>query len=331
VGLVHEEFPADIVFQDLDGAWTDRDQDGIFDGHGDLDLDLFGGRLLGDAARIRAYLDRNHRYRTGGSLFSERRFLSFVDDDWNGSRSLGSPDPQTTGRTWDLEAIYGDRYVRREWSDDTNRPDYLQAMAREPGVEFVYQWIHSIPQALFFDDNFTPNPENLLTVPELGAARLSGSFFQLFDCSASRFTEPDGNLASEYVHGEKGLWTIGSTKTGGIFNPEVLHQALRDGVPVGEALRLWFNDTWKYRFVYWFSDEIFDGWWLGMMVQGDPLLPIAPPAAIPAASRLPAVPRWSPEDLARWTRLIGEQARRSRVLGMDESLRARDLRRGSPP
>lgn len=323
VGVLHEEFPTELYFQELDGDWADADGNGIYDGHPGIDLDIFSARLVGGADRIRAYLDRVHRYRVNGSFFAQRNFFSFVDDDWNGSRSLGYADPETTGNTWDLGSIYGSRYVRREWSDETGRQDYLDVMSRDGGAEFVYQWIHSDPQSIYFDDNFSPNPQNLLTLEELVAREVQGSFYNLFDCSISRYTEPDGNMATEYVHGEKGLATVGSTKTGGIFNPGVLHRALRDGGGFGEALRLWFNDTWGYRYSYGFDEEFFDGWWLGMMVQGDPLLRLT---SAPQASVLQTAPpreRYSPDQLRRLNDILRRQAQSARVHGYVDSIRRR--------
>ncbi len=320
VGVVHEEFPTELYFQQMGGDWGDANGNGIYDSHPGIDLDLFSARLVGGADRINAYLARLHQYRTNGSFFAQRRFFSFVDDDWNGSRSLGYADPSTTGGTWGLEDFYGSRYVRREWSDTTGKQDYLDVMAGGGGAEFVYQWIHSDPQRIYFDDNFSPNPQNLLTLEELVARNVQGSFFNLFDCSISRYTEPDGNLASEYVHGEKGLAAVGSTKAGGIFNPDVLHGALHDGLGFGEALRLWFNDTWAYRASYGFDEVFFDGWWLGMMVQGDPLVTLQRPATTPIARREMPPMRWSPDQLGRLNAILRQQARTARVHGYADSV-----------
>ncbi len=119
---------------------------------------------------------------------------------------------------------------------------------------------------------------------------------------------------------------MGSTKTGGIFNPEVLHAALLDGKGFGEALRLWFNDTWTWRNSYGFDDLFFDGWWLGMMVQGDPLVTIQPPTAAmkppkPQAAEAPLPCRhWSPEQLRRLGTILGRQAATSRVHGYRDSM-----------
>ncbi len=288
IGIMHEEFPIELFFQDLDCQWTDADGDGMFDAHGDLDLELFSARLVGGADRIVEYFERLHDYRVNGTFFQPRNFFSFVDDDWNGSNYDGTPDKYTTSQTWGLADIYGDNYIRREWEDDTDKDDYLQVMT-SGGAEFVYQWIHSSPQSIYFDDNFSVNPDNILAIDELTGLGVSGSFFNLFDCSISRYTEPAGNMATEYVHSPFGLATIGSTKTGGIFNPDVLHGAMLAGEGVGEALRLWFNDTWLRRDELGLPDPTFDDWWLGMMVQGDPMV-LLNPAAVPDRVSRRAVP-----------------------------------------
>ncbi len=326
IGIMHEEFPTELYFQDLDCVWSDADGDGMFDAHGDFDLEIFTSRLIGDADRINAYLARVHDYRVNGPFFQPRTFFSFVDDDWNGSNAYGVPDGGTTNQTWELESIFGDNYIRREWEDDTDKPDYMDVMTGG-GAEFVYQWIHSDPQRIYFDDNFSVNPDNILTLDELAGAGVDGSFFNLFDCSISRYTEAYGNIATEYVHSGKGLATIGSTKTGGIFNPEVLHGAMRDGLGVGEALRLWFNDTWEYRDQYGLPDPTFDDWWLGMMVQGDPMVQLNPDAGAAARSSARVGPAswrtFAPDEIRSLYLMMGRRAAATKVGGYADWLRSR--------
>jgi len=318
IGIMHEEFPTELYFQDLDCEWTDSDGDGMFDGHGDLNLEIFTSRLIGDADRINAYLARVHDYRVNGPFFEPRNFFSFVDDDWNGANAYGVPDGGTTNQTWGLESIFGENYIRREWEDNTDKSDYMDVMTTG-GAEFVYQWIHSDPQRIYFDDNFSVNPDNILTLEEIAAGGIDGSFFNLFDCSISRYTEEYGNIATEYVHSDKGLATIGSTKTGGIFNPDVLHGAMLAGQGVGEALRLWFNDTWLNRDEYGLPDPTFDDWWLGMMVQGDPMLLLNPNPPVTVQRRGaqdagPAARRtFTPEQLRSLYLMMGRRAAVTKV------------------
>jgi hypothetical protein len=70
--------PADYYFMDLDGEWVDENSDGFFDRHqmgaGDRDPEIFVGRVSGhpvtilgesEVEMLRAYLERDHAYRTG--------------------------------------------------------------------------------------------------------------------------------------------------------------------------------------------------------------------------------------------------------------------------
>ncbi|HOB72582.1 MAG TPA: hypothetical protein PKM18_12435, partial [bacterium] len=172
---------------------------------------------------------------------------------------------------WELGSIYGENYERRERPEDTSKTTYMDFMTKE-GAEYVYQWIHSDPQKIYFDDNFSPNPANILTIDEIINGKVKGSFYNLFDCSISRYTANGGNIASEYLKGEYGLATLGSTKTGGIFNPEVMNIALANGENWGTGYQMWVNDIWENYASYGFDHAFIESWWLGMMIQGDPLL-----------------------------------------------------------
>ena len=119
-----------------------------------------------------------------------------------------------------LESVYGDNYIRREWWTTPTRPIISSYVRRRKSV---YQWIIRIQQ-IYFDDNFG-EPDNILSAGTCGG-RCRRIVFNLFDCSISRHTEPMGNIATEYVHSRCGLATVGSTKTGGIFNPDVARGVL---------------------------------------------------------------------------------------------------------
>ncbi len=264
-GLVmFEEFPSDYFLMDIDGEWDDKDSNGIYDSHPPLSLEIFTSRLIGSADEINIYFDRVAQYRKNGSFFNPRTFFSFVDDDWNKGGF-------STDKTWDLESIYKENYFRLETEENTSKTTYLNRMQAEGG-EYVYQWIHSDPQTIYFNENFSSVEANLLAIDEIRTKELKGSFFNLFNCSISRFTEEKGNMATEYLHSQLGLATLGSTKTGGIFNPEIFNKALAQGTSWGESYRLWVNDTFTNYANYGFSIEYIDAWWLGMMVQGDPFI-----------------------------------------------------------
>jgi hypothetical protein len=243
---VQEEFPFDIYFQDRDASWGDADDDGIFDSHTDLELDIYTSRLNGTVEELEAYFDRVERYRTVGPLVDVSAFV-FIDDDWSeGDNSESAP----------LEGAYSSVEVVREIADST-RANYL-ARLTDRGAEFIHQKVQSSPWSLEFQE---PGGRSPLTRQEIIDDNLKVSFINLFNCSASRFTAP--NLAEAYTVGtDYGLASVGSTKTGAVFDSTLLHEHLAARESWGEAYRRWFNEQGKD------SDE----WHLGIVLMGDPLL-----------------------------------------------------------
>ncbi|MGI6395517.1 MAG: hypothetical protein ACOX2F_12455 [bacterium] len=276
IGVVHEIFPCEYFLMDMDGLWEDTDGNGNYDKYPKkLTLEIFTSRIIGTAKEISDYLKRAHLYRQKGTLFNSKSFFTFIDDDWitytDENGNVYDDYMGIRGSKWELGSIYGDNYERREEVENTTKATYLDFMKNE-GSEYVYQWIHSDPQRIYFDDNFSPNPANILSIDEIIKGNLKGSFYNLFDCSISRYTEKGGNIASEYVKGKYGLATLGSTKTGGVFNPEVMNIALANGENWGTGYQMWVNDIWENFESYNFDYNFIDSWWLGMMIQGDPLL-----------------------------------------------------------
>jgi hypothetical protein len=260
----HEEFPLDLYFMDLDATWEDADQNGIFDSHSDLTLDLYVSRLTGDAADIQAYFDKAHQYRENGSITEVSAYI-FKDDDWKTFHE---------GSTWGLDAVYSS-IETCETSECTTRDGYINKLSAG-SAEFVYQWIHSDPTHL----SVTGTGNGLITVNDLAATDFNGAFYNLFDCSAARFTQT--NIAMSYLtKTDSGLAVIGSTKTGGIYTPTQFHSALATGNTWGDAYVNWYNQNGKSN----------DEWYMGIVILGDPLLFLVEPASpIPAAyRRLPAV------------------------------------------
>lgn len=261
IGKVYEQFPIDIYLADMDGIWKDTDSNGIYDVHPNIDVEIFISRIPGTIQQIRDYLAKVHTYKTSGSLAKTRSFYSFMDDDWNGFS-------EWRDQTWELESIYETRYIRHEDADTTDKEHYVAQM-RGDGAEFVYQWIHTSPHRIYFDDNYSPNPDNILPIEEIRTPPVYGSFYNLFNCSVSRFTEEGGTLAIAYLHSPNGLATFGSTKTGGSYQPYVFHKNLADGGNWGTSWKLWINDTFNNNE---YGQDHLDSWWLGMVVLGDPTL-----------------------------------------------------------
>ena len=240
-----EQFPCDVYLLDHEAAWTDADGDGRLDGHALVDATFFVSRLTGTLDQLQGYFAKLHAYRTAGSFIPPSAFI-FKDDDWA---------TYFAGSDWGLEALFLTRH-KLEALADTTRANYIARM-EGAGAEFVYQWIHSSPTTL----HIAGAGAGTVSTTQIASGDHRGSFFNLFDCSASRFTET--NLGMTYVaRTSAGLATIGSTKTGGIYQPATFHNRLAAGDPWGEAFRQWYNQTGRW------DDE----WYLGIVILGDPLL-----------------------------------------------------------
>lgn len=240
-----EQFPLDLYLEDRSASWTDSNSNGKFDSHSQLDLEIFVSRLKGTSSQLVDYFTKNHDYRTNGSLVDVSAFV-FMDDDW-----------QPWAGTYGLEAIYNTVDLISDLSA-TTRAAYINKMTTG-GAEFVYQWIHSSPTTLYVSGT----GGGQISTFNIASNNFQGSFYNMFDCSACRFTQT--NLGMTYLMStDYGLATIGSTKTGGIYAPGTFHSSLASGHTWGESFRLWYNATGRW------DDE----WYLGIIIMGDPLLTI---------------------------------------------------------
>lgn len=88
----YEKWPCDLYFMDLDGTWTDSDNNGIFDGHsGNQNPDIFLARLstvglsgLGsESALIKRQLSKSHDFWWKSSFQSPETALNYVGQNIN--------------------------------------------------------------------------------------------------------------------------------------------------------------------------------------------------------------------------------------------------------
>lgn len=240
-----EEFPFDIYLMDLDATWEDSDGDAIFDGHSEIKADIFVSRLQGSEEELKSYFTKLHSYRKNGTFFKQSAHI-FKDDDWSEFKP---------GKTWGLENLYTEVDAIESTTEST-KESYVQRLTGS-GAEYVYQWIHANAKTLIFSGE----GGGRLTVDDIAEKNLKGVFYNLFDCSAARFTQK--NLAMTYLtETDYGLATIGSTKAGGVYTPEIFHEQLADGYTWGEAYLEWYNE----------KGQKDDEWYLGIVVFGDPML-----------------------------------------------------------
>lgn len=253
-----EEFPCELYFMDLDGIWTDADQDSLFDGHsGDVAPEIWVGRIDAHTAYgpeiplLAQYLEKNHLYRTGAMGLNSRA-LTFIDDDWSGYGSCG------------LEAVYGASGVTVVNStSQTTAENYLYYL--DQGYEFVHLMSHSCPWGHTF--KVPGGMAGTVMAPEIAEVNPRTAFLQLFSCSNARWVE-EGCLGNWYLYGtDYGLLVTGAAKTGSMLDFEEYYGPLGTGLTFGEAFREW----WEYEAQGGFSSYE-RAWFYGNALLGDPTL-----------------------------------------------------------
>ncbi len=248
-GYGTEQFPCDLYLMDPGSSWIDSNGDGMFESHSPLSLKYYVSRLSGSDTGLLNYFGKNHRFRAG-TMSAPTGALVFKDDSWFDYRP---------GSSFGLSLIYPTVF-REESVSVTRRTDYVSDLSGA-GYEFVYQWIHSYPTALCVQEG---NVYNTFTSRDVAAVNPRGLFYNLYDCSAARFTGE--NLGMSYLTDtDWALAVFGSTKVGGCYHPLVFNQVLSERGTWGDAFRIWYN--------YYGSGS--DEWFLGMVILGDPALSVS--------------------------------------------------------
>lgn len=259
-----EEFPIDYYFMELDGTWSDSNNDGLLEGlsagSGDLGPEIWVGRLApsslvwgSQVQLLNNYFAKNHNYRIG-NLSLPHRALSFVDDDWDYFYDC------------DLSYAYGDVTVINE-VNQTIATNYKQGLLED--YEFIQLCAHSSCWAHTFLINYSEWGGGSVYNYEIHALRPHALFYNLFACSNTRFMETN-NLGNWYIFVDNyGLAAVGSAKTGSMLDFVSFYDPLGQGKSIGDAFKEWFEVQAQDGFS---SNE--KGWFFGNNVLGDPTLTI---------------------------------------------------------
>lgn len=247
-----EEFPIDLYLMDLDGTWVDSDSDGLFDDHtGDRAPEIWVGRIYASSMIwgnevyiVNNYLSKVHRYRTGGYTVPQKA-LAYVDDDWYGFNDC------------DLDQLYDTVIVVR--NNNTTVATDFRSRFDDP-----YEWVqicsHSSPWGNTF--KYSGGYAGTVFNFEVWYANPPFLFLNLFQCSGTRFFEPN-YCGGCYIFGpQNGLLAIGSAKVGSMLHFDDFYGPLNTGITIGEAFRQWFAQ-------WGITDP---SWFYGMCICGDPLL-----------------------------------------------------------
>jgi len=269
--LGYEDFPCDIFFMDLDGAWTDELEEGdVHAGNGkydtragELGLEIWVCRLktgnlglLGSETAILAnYFAKNHRYRAG-RLRPECRALAYLDDDWS---YISFDDAAAIGLWYAAPAI--------DMVDDPNATtasDYMYRLGES--YELIHTRSHGSPGGHEYgrDDGTV---WDWVMVSDYVALAPEALFYSFYVCSGADYTFSDYLAGVAAFNTESGLMAWGSAKTGGMWIDDPFYASLGAGESFGEAFITWYN------YVQSVYPEYAPRYWYGMALIGDATLP----------------------------------------------------------
>lgn len=253
----YASFPCDLFLMDLDGLWIDDDSNGRYDkhedGNGDVEPEIFVGRI--DASRItydtelnlmNDYFDKLHEYYTGNIVHNDYA-LTYTEDDWSNS-----------GGFWlDIAEAFPDNEAIR--APDTNRDDYRDVRLPSTTYDFIQLACHSWSGGHAFTRGGSLTSGTIWNIPP------QALFYNLFCCSASRFTNSNC-LGAAYVFNSSlsALATIGSTKTGSMLGFYMFYGPMGKNRSFGQSFKQWFVGIAPYS-----ADDI--SWHYGMCILGDPM------------------------------------------------------------
>lgn len=242
-----KEFPIDLYYMDLDGVWTDSDNDMIYDGHcGDVTPEIWVGRLrvpdiAGDeASLLNDYFEKNHRYRTGTLTLPWWRGMIYIDD---GGTSKNIEDDAKSS----LSKIYSDIIFVKDRAT-TNATDYKNRLHDPSG----YQWVYLMCHGTYNNHTFMVPPDE----PEISQGswfRWDGTvcssdyrsisprifFYHFVVCSAAKYSEPDYLAGSSVFGNDYGLLAVGSTEAISTLPVIGFYESLSEGKCIGEAFHKW--------------------------------------------------------------------------------------------
>ncbi|MDP3012693.1 MAG: CARDB domain-containing protein, partial [Candidatus Subteraquimicrobiales bacterium] len=250
----YTDFPIDLFYMDLNGTWTDSNNNRIYDNHtGHVAPEIWVGRLYASSLSgneitlLQNYFDKNHKYRTG-VLSSLDRALVYIDDDWV---------PWADSWSDAVGLVYNDRTLVKDKST-TIATDYKNRLTQNQ--EHVLLAAHSSPSLHQF--NNSDNTYSYVYSSDIKSIDPHALFYNLFACSNARYIEND-YMAGWYIFANTyGLAAVGSTKTGSMLEFQYFYEPLSQGKNLGEAFKEWFT----------IQGITYQSWHYGMVLLGDPTL-----------------------------------------------------------
>jgi hypothetical protein len=258
----YKNWPCDLFFMDLDGQWSDSDNNSIYDLHtGNVAPEIFLARMTtcgmasteDEISLIKKQLAKSHNYWWKSSFNSSDSTLCYIDKDWR-----SSPNFLKTS----FSPIYGYDHIkdiRYGRPSEFSPSDYINRLSQNNyGFTLLAahssQKLHSFTNGVVRLNDIKNNDSNCY-------------LFNLFCCSACDWTEGNGYLGGAYLFNNgKTIAVIGSTKIGGMQGGIHLYSQFPSN-NIGESYLYW----WHAHCGNTHSSGVIS-WNYGMTILGDPMV-----------------------------------------------------------
>ncbi len=276
---LHAEFPVDLYFMDMDGAWGHSHPiaDELFETHtkgalpsSDIGPEIWLARICPYATTtalriiaINKYLDENKTYRED---VSEGKTIPNY-----GARCYRDCNFSENVVFEELKDVYGDNKVILK-NTGTSASDFSSLLSSN-----LYEFVHLGVTSSAFGHTFgitdpanpTSNTGSLTKAGIESIANKQARFYNIVGSSCSRFVENDF-IGGAYLFGAntRGLVLVGSTKNGGMQDTKNFYPTFQNNSTIGDCLRGWMDD---------YIAEVIDTedlarFCYGMTIIGDPTL-----------------------------------------------------------
>jgi hypothetical protein len=266
-GYGYAKWPCDLYYADMDGTWSDNDNNGIFDDHtdgsGDKAPEIFIGRIdtrtMGDygdeVTLFGKYMDKNHNYWMGNVGLTQKALRYTESDFVNSDRT-------------DINGVYGAQNTTYVGYPDTSKSDWLNNRC-QTDWGLIQAWTHGSW------DSHSLTGGNVTTADAVNAKpRWIG--FNLIACSISNWVAGNDRrfLCGGYVYNDspKALTIIGSSKTGGMLYCATFYNSIVENNCMGQALADWFSEVITNYSKYNRDYGYILGWFYGLQIVGDPMI-----------------------------------------------------------
>jgi hypothetical protein len=254
----YSTFPCDLYFMDLDGKWSDEDQDGEDDTHtgnvapeiflARIDASFFSNNEENETEILRKYFNRDHNY-WSGSYDLRKTGLAYTDYDWKDYSPINE----------EMQYLYGTDHFQLIKDNRIGDKDYLENRLSNDQYEFIQIAAHSTADyhGFFLKGSIYRDKIRKSPLKALG--------YNLFACSACDYSKPCLGNAYIFSESEKSLAVIGTTKIGSMLQFYAFYQPLGQNKSIGQAYLEWFD--WIAPF-----SNYKRSWHYGMTLLGDPLI-----------------------------------------------------------